>query len=491
MKWPQPGFTSFFKRFTVLKTRENRSGLFPGRAYTEKALLSIKQYQHLSPVQPRERMQAQESTNQSLSNCFDPTTMNKHDHQPHHVPSDANAKMNSHRSTPAGHRDDLDQLIHHENFEALVYLTFQVRTVQQQILQETGRPLATSNIRADEVLQSAKSLGMASSNTSSPHTTLRQGENTTVDAIMQDCQEILELQLADMQRHQEGLTLLSLGTSRHCQKKSDGGGNKKEAIVVKYSQRQTNILMDWMIEHKDQPFPDPKDIALLMKKTQLTQTQVVNWTTNVRKRNRKATCEGGKKPHHFIDFLFFTHDARQKDASNAATAKVQSRFPGQPVSKDDSSTQHPDGHQSAHRMSFKGQSSVQRVDNSHLHHFGKESSHPSLLDNDAEESNMPLESLMVVDEHELLTDFANTWEMGPDPFYEFEFIDFLHERNPSTSGLYELALLPSVTDDSRETENLYQNHHQDIHRRPRAPTLDWDMGKEDLDKWAKEPSVSM
>jgi len=31
---------------------------------------------------------------------------------------------------------------------------------------------------------------------------------------------------------------------------------------------------------------------------------VVNWTTNVRKRNLKATVEKGKKPHHFLDFLF-------------------------------------------------------------------------------------------------------------------------------------------------------------------------------------------
>ena len=31
---------------------------------------------------------------------------------------------------------------------------------------------------------------------------------------------------------------------------------------------------------------------------------MVNWTTNVRKRNLKATVEKGKKPHHFLDFLF-------------------------------------------------------------------------------------------------------------------------------------------------------------------------------------------
>lgn len=42
--------------------------------------------------------------------------------------------------------------------------------------------------------------------------------------------------------------------------------------------------------------------------TNLTYSQVVNWTTNVRKRNLKATVEKGKKPHHFLDFLFLADD---------------------------------------------------------------------------------------------------------------------------------------------------------------------------------------
>lgn len=37
----------------------------------------------------------------------------------------------------------------------------------------------------------------------------------------------------------------------------------------------------------------------------------MNWTTNVRKRNLKATVEKGKKPHHFLDFLFLA-DNREK-----------------------------------------------------------------------------------------------------------------------------------------------------------------------------------
>ncbi len=44
----------------------------------------------------------------------------------------------------------------------------------------------------------------------------------------------------------------------------------------------------------------------------MNKSQVVNWTTNVRKRNLKATVEKGKKPHHFLDFLFLANDRDQR-----------------------------------------------------------------------------------------------------------------------------------------------------------------------------------
>lgn len=44
----------------------------------------------------------------------------------------------------------------------------------------------------------------------------------------------------------------------------------------------------------------------------LSYSQIVNWTTNVRKRNLKATVEHGKKPHHFLDFLFLADDREKR-----------------------------------------------------------------------------------------------------------------------------------------------------------------------------------
>lgn len=84
--------------------------------------------------------------------------------------------------------------------------------------------------------------------------------------------------------------------------------SKKEAIAIKYPKRITDILMNWMIQNKEDPFPNQQAVYDLMRLTGLDQSQIVNWTTNVRKRNMKATCEGLKKPHHFIDFLFLAQD---------------------------------------------------------------------------------------------------------------------------------------------------------------------------------------
>ena len=54
-----------------------------------------------------------------------------------------------------------------------------------------------------------------------------------------------------------------------------------------------------MIENREHPFPSQHDVKALSRAAGLSEQQVINWTTNVRKRNLKATVEGGKKPHHF------------------------------------------------------------------------------------------------------------------------------------------------------------------------------------------------
>jgi hypothetical protein len=66
----------------------------------------------------------------------------------------------------------------------------------------------------------------------------------------------------------------------------------------------------------------------LSEKTGLTYSQVVNWTTNVRKRNLKATVENGKKPHHFLDFLFLAQHRDNKHAPKDDNPPVQKAAKG-------------------------------------------------------------------------------------------------------------------------------------------------------------------
>lgn len=72
------------------------------------------------------------------------------------------------------------------------------------------------------------------------------------------------------------------------------------------------------------PFPKAFEINQLCEKTNLSYSQIVNWTTNVRKRNLKATVEGGKKPHHFLDFLFLVENRDKKidDVESSAKKKL-------------------------------------------------------------------------------------------------------------------------------------------------------------------------
>ena len=91
-----------------------------------------------------------------------------------------------------------------------------------------------------------------------------------------------------------------------------GRDSPSQAIAVKYSKGQTDILTEWMIVNRAHPFPAPEQIKALSGATGLSYSQVVNWTTNVRKRNLKATVERGKKPHHFLDFLFLAEDRENK-----------------------------------------------------------------------------------------------------------------------------------------------------------------------------------
>lgn len=249
-------------------------------------------------------------------------------------------------------KDDLDRILLHEDFPTLLAMAAKVKETRKQMClrgEKSSQPLQyrpKTSLQPDTVLQSVERLKQTF--LARPHEDMMipRKRYPIIDALLEDSILMLQkeyecgekwLQMYQLQHPNSSVMQPSCPTNTASSpKKRSGRGAKKslvsgsnndtnsnsnyskEAIAVKYSKWQTDILMNWMISNRDQPFPDPSAIESLISQTGLSQTQIINWTTNVRKRNRKATCEGGKKPHHFIDFLFLAQDREQKQAAQVA-----------------------------------------------------------------------------------------------------------------------------------------------------------------------------
>jgi len=201
----------------------------------------------------------------------------------------------------------LDTMLRHESFPEMLELALQILMGRQQVHEATGEYYASSqdvpksHVSLDDTLVSVKRVYEIWRQHPELHKTVMRREFPVRDAILDDCIKVLRTE-------QRNIRDALHGPPKKGYKKRKGGS---EPIAVKYAKWQTDILMAWMIEHRANPFPDASDLQQLIHRTGLTHSQVVNWTTNVRKRNRKATL-GGKKPHHFIDFVFLVQERENR-----------------------------------------------------------------------------------------------------------------------------------------------------------------------------------
>lgn len=217
------------------------------------------------------------------------------------------------------HFDCMDKMILHEGFPKIIELAGRIKKARHVLLYgESFCTDATIPVKQNEVQEAVGRIQAQLLDGSNSTELVSRGCFPAIDHTVDEALQALQEEWDHISDWIACVKDTKSNRKEAAPKKR--GRAKNEAIAIKYSKWQTDILMKWMIEHKDQPFPDQEAIHELMISTGLTQSQVVNWTTNVRKRNRKATCENGKKPHHFIDFLFLVQVREQREGNEIGIA---------------------------------------------------------------------------------------------------------------------------------------------------------------------------
>jgi hypothetical protein len=223
------------------------------------------------------------------------------------VPSSENPPALAEEPVPTQYLDDVDRMVCHEDFPLLLALAAKVKGMRESMTQEAPSP-GVQHMDPGQVLGAVDRIQARFMFKGQVNSVVIKGMYPLTDSMMDESFHILQKEL---ERCEAWYDLKKKARTAHSKRRTTGDD---EAIAVKYSKWQTDILMDWMIAHKHHPFPDQEQTKELGDRTGLSQSQIINWTTNVRKRNMKATVEGGKKPHHFVDFLFLAQDRDRRQA---------------------------------------------------------------------------------------------------------------------------------------------------------------------------------
>lgn len=239
-------------------------------------------------------------------------------------------------STCCDPKDDLDLMLLHEDFPILLSAAADLKEIREHIASHRDKKtdsgeavvvpvfqqIAKSTRHNDQVLHALDRMKRTFDLKSDfEETKIPRGRYTVIDSVLDDAIGKLQHEFESCETWiQNQFPKTPAGGIAY--KKRERG-----ALAVKYPKAQTDILMEWMIENREDPFPSEDDLCLLAEQTGLSTSQVVNWTTNVRKRNRKAVLDNKKKPHHFIDFLFLVQERENKKAESRRMFAWQQRKP--------------------------------------------------------------------------------------------------------------------------------------------------------------------
>jgi hypothetical protein len=322
-------------------------------------------------------------------------------------------------------KDDFDAMLLHEDFPILLQLAAKTKRLRQQISEQMERPsrpfqiLAKSAWKPDDILTTVARIHDAFLDQKNLASKICRGQYPAIDNILEEMMLTLQKENDAGEEWLTNQASLVDPSKKRGRAEASGSSNQtmisNKSVAVKYAKWQTDILMSWMIEHSDQPFPDQKNTEYLMQRTGLTQSQVVNWTTNVRKRNRKATCENGKKPHHFIDFLFLAQDRESRQQHKSSAVQQQSELSSRPAFAMGNSGS--SSHTSPRLRSIRPYShppsvpSLSSAANGYHHTYRYQPSSHQVLESVHEISNMDLINLESINktDDEWMAEFAEDW----------------------------------------------------------------------------------
>ena len=201
--------------------------------------------------------------------------------------------------------DDNIRMICHEDFDNYLLLAMQVKEITDAMgrgsaVSPTTFIQSTDYDEANDAIERMKKAQLPSGLSMPP--TCPRGLFPWIDGMLDHLIATLEKRMEHFHRFYNKMR-------PQLDIKKDTSKTKRQAtdaIATKYPFQQSSYLCEWIVDHAAHPYPSAIDVQSLSMGSGLTELQVSNWASNVRKRNQRPTCDKGKKPGGFLDYAFLT-----------------------------------------------------------------------------------------------------------------------------------------------------------------------------------------